>query len=127
MQSGAGLGHFNARQDTLEHAQANGIRLFEALGVSTLEQARAIPARTVLEAAESLPVPPDSGREDDWSMIVNWAPCVDGLFLPDQEERIVEAARPTTSTCWSATRPMSSSLRLKMGSLCMSASSAISR
>ena len=47
MQSGAGLGHFNARQDTLEHAQANGIRLFEALGVSTLEQARAIPARTV--------------------------------------------------------------------------------
>ena len=35
MQSGAGLGYFNARQDTLE-------------------QARAIPARTVLEAAESL-------------------------------------------------------------------------
>ena len=93
MQSGAGLGYFNARQDTLEHAQANGIRLFEALGVSTLEQARAIPARTVLEAAESLPVPPDSGREDDWSMIVNWAPCVDGLFLPDQEERIVEGCK----------------------------------
>ena len=85
--------HFNARQDTLEHAQANGIRLFEALGVSTLEQARAIPARTVLEAAESLPVPPDSGREDDWSMIVNWVPCVDGLFLPDQEERIVEGCK----------------------------------
>ena len=93
MQSGAGLGYFNARQDTLEHAQANGIRLFEALGVSTLEQARAIPARTVLEAAESLPVPPDSGREDDWSMIVNWVPCVDGLFLPDQEERIVESCK----------------------------------
>lgn len=93
MQSGAGLGYFNARQDTLEHAQANGIRLFEALGVSTLEQARAIPARTVLEAAESLPVPPDSGREDDWSMIVNWGPCVDGLFLPDQEERIVEGCK----------------------------------
>lgn len=93
MQSGAGLGYFNARQDTLEHAQANGIRLFEALGVSTLEQARAIPARTVLEAAESLSVPPDSGREDDWSMIVNWVPCVDGLFLPDQEERIVEGCK----------------------------------
>lgn len=26
-------------------------------------------------------------------MIVNWVPCVDGLFLPDQEERIVEGCK----------------------------------
>ena len=26
-------------------------------------------------------------------MIVNWVPCVDGLFLPDQEERIVESCK----------------------------------
>ncbi len=60
-------------------------------------------------------------------MIVNWAPCVDGLFLPDQEERIVEGCKANNVDMLVATRPMSSSLRLKMGSLCMSASSAISR
>ena len=43
-----------------------------------------MPADELLAAAEALPVPPDSGREGDWSMMVNWVPCVDGRFITDQ-------------------------------------------
>lgn len=91
MQSGGGLGYFNAHLASLEEIQANGVRLFDALGVTTLEEARAVPARHLLEAAENLPVPPESGHEGEWPMLVNWQPCIDGAFLDRQERDIIRS------------------------------------
>jgi len=48
-----------------------------------------VPAAELLAAAEALPVPPESGREGDWSMMVNWVPCVDGRFITDQYARTI--------------------------------------
>ena len=89
MQSGAGLGMFNRHQQSLEDGHRTAERLFEALGVSSLDEARQVPADELLAAAEALPVPPDSGREGDWSMMVNWVPCVDGRFITDQYARTI--------------------------------------
>ena len=47
------------------------------------------PVAELLAAAEALPVPPESGREGDWSMMVNWVPCVDGRFITDQYARTI--------------------------------------
>ncbi len=87
MQSGAGLGLFNRQQQSFDQSHRNAERLFAALGVSSLDEARQVPAADLLKAAEDLPVPPDSGREGEWSMMVNWVPCVDGRFLTDQFAR----------------------------------------
>lgn len=54
-----------------------------------LDEARQVPAAELLAAAEALPVPPESGREGDWSMMVNWVPCVDGRFITDQYARTI--------------------------------------
>ena len=89
MQSGAGLGMFNRHQQSLEDGHRTAKRLFEALGVSSLDEARQVPAAELLAAAEALPVPPESGREGDWSMMVNWVPCVDGRFITDQYARTI--------------------------------------
>lgn len=89
MQSGAGLGMFNRHQQSLEDGHRTAERLFEALGVSSLDEARQVPAAELLAAAEALPVPPESGREGDWSMMVNWVPCVDGRFITDQYARTI--------------------------------------
>lgn len=89
MQSGAGLGMFNRHQQTFEQSHRTAARLFESLGVTSLAQARSVPAEELLQAAEALPVPPDSGRDDEWSMMVNWVPCVDGRFLTDQFARTI--------------------------------------
>lgn len=89
MQSGAGLGLFNRQQQSFDQSHRNAERLFAALGVSSLDEARQVPAADLLKAAEDLPVPPDSGREGEWSMMVNWVPCVDGRFLTDQFARTI--------------------------------------
>lgn len=89
MQSGAGLGMFNRHQQSLEDGHRTAERLFEALGVSSLDEARQVSAAELLAAAEALPVPPESGREGDWSMMVNWVPCVDGRFITDQYARTI--------------------------------------
>ena len=89
MQSGAGLGMFNRHQQSLEDGHRTAERLFEALGVSSLDEARQVPVAELLAAAEALPVPPESGREGDWSMMVNWVPCVDGRFITDQYARTI--------------------------------------
>ena len=89
MQSGAGLGMFNRHQQSLEDGHRTAESLFEALGVSSLDEARQVPAAELLAAAEALPVPPESGREGDWSMMVNWVPCVDGRFITDQYARTI--------------------------------------
>lgn len=89
MQSGAGLGMFNRRQQSFEDGHRTAERLFEALDVSSLDEARQVPTDELLAAAEALPVPPGSGRESDWSMMVNWVPCVDGRFITDQYARTV--------------------------------------
>ena len=44
MQSGAGLGMFNRHQQSLEDGHRTAERLFEALGVSSLDEARQVPA-----------------------------------------------------------------------------------
>lgn len=110
MQSGAGLGMFNRHQQSLEDGHRTAERLFEALGVSSLDEARQVPAAELLAAAEALPVPPESGREGDWSMMVNWVPCVDGRFITDQYARTIargeqnEADRPFWAQAAKASR-----------------------
>ncbi|MBT1162022.1 MULTISPECIES: carboxylesterase/lipase family protein [Bifidobacterium] len=84
MQSGGGLGVFNEHLWSLAESQRNGERFLASLGVSSIDEARSIPAAELLDAACAFPVPPDSGREGDWPMLVNWIPCVDGRFLTDQ-------------------------------------------
>ncbi|MBW3083483.1 carboxylesterase/lipase family protein [Bifidobacterium phasiani] len=89
MQSGAGLGMFNRRQQSFEDGHRTAERLFAALGVPSLDAARQVPAAELLAAAEALPVLPESDREGDWPMMVNWTPCVDGRFLTDQFARTI--------------------------------------
>lgn len=84
MQSGGGLGVFNKHLWSLEESQHNGERFLSFLGVKSVKEARKIPANELLDAACAFPVPPDSGRDGDWPMLVNWIPCVDGRFLTGQ-------------------------------------------
>lgn len=84
MQSGAGLGVFNAHLQSLADAQDTGRRFLDLLDVADIDEARRIPAADILDAAGRLPVPPGSGRDGDWRMLVNWVPCVDGRFLTAQ-------------------------------------------
>lgn len=83
MQSGAGLGLFNERQASFEEVSQTGARLWQLLGVHSLQEARTVSAETLFEAAQKLEVPPDSGLDGQWSMMVNWVPCVDSRFLTD--------------------------------------------
>lgn len=88
MQSGAGLGYFNATLCSLESAQSTGARLMRRLGVESLDEARAVDAQTLFEGASRLEAP--EGVDDAaWPMMVNWVPCVDGVFMPRQERDLI--------------------------------------
>ncbi|OZG62646.1 carboxylesterase [Bifidobacterium lemurum] len=89
IQSSGGVGVFNAHIWSLEEAQRNGERFLRHLGVGSLDEARAIPARDVLAAAESLSSP--EGSNGGWPMVENWIPCVDGRFLTDQYAKTIES------------------------------------
>lgn len=89
MQSGCGLGYFNKHLLNWNEAAENGVRLWDELGVDSLEQARSIPAERILEAAERLPGPHSGSDADGWAMPLNWSPCVDGVFLPKAERRLI--------------------------------------
>lgn len=85
MQSGAGLGMFNAHVRSLAQAQRNGSRFLSFIGVESVEDARCIPADELLDAAERFPAPDGvSIVSGGWSMPANWVPCIDGRFLNDQ-------------------------------------------
>lgn len=71
MQSGAGLGYFNATLCSLESAQSTGARLMRRLGVENLDEARDVDAQTLFEGASRLEAP--EGVDDAaWPMMVNW-------------------------------------------------------
>ena len=98
MQSGAGLGVFNAHLPSLADAQDTGRRFLDLLDVADIDEARRIPADELLDAAGQLPVPPDSGRDGDWPMLVNWVPCIDGRFLTAQYGDTLRAGRMQCET-----------------------------
>lgn len=88
MQSGAGLGYFNATLCSLESAQSTGARLMRRLGVENLDEARAVDAQTLFEGASRLEAP-EGVDHAAWPMMVNWVPCVDGVFMPRQERDLI--------------------------------------
>ena len=81
---------FNKHQASFEEATQTGACLWQLLDVHSLQEARNVPAETLFEAAQQLPVPPDSGRDNEWSMLVNWVPCVDTRFLTDDFASLIK-------------------------------------
>lgn len=71
MQSGGGLRAYGqgSRMIPLEQALENGTRFFASLGISTLEEARAMDARTLCDKAMA------------FGAMQVWAPTIDGRFL----------------------------------------------
>lgn len=84
MQSGAGVGMFNHDLWSLGEAQATGRLFLDYLSVGSIDEARRLDARTLLEAACRFPASPYTHNHDEWSMPSNWSPCIDGVFLTDQ-------------------------------------------
>ena len=72
MQSGAGLGMFNRHQQSLEDGHRTAERLFEALGVSSLDEARQVPAAELLATAEGSLAAMHSQEPDALDNAIRW-------------------------------------------------------
>jgi len=67
------------QQKTLKDLEANGVKLFEKLGVNTLEEARKIPWKKIIEASQSMETPPAPGHALPTPV---WDAAIDGWMLP---------------------------------------------
>ena len=79
MQSGGGLRAFGygAPMNSLEAAEQNGIGFLSALGASSIEDARTLPADKILKAVLSYPCS------------APWGPTVDGRFLSEDPTQAI--------------------------------------